>query len=81
MLFQVGEIKQLTFYQSNNRVVVWNWDSKTINFISNRYNRRTNYTASIYGSTSKRIFMHFFNTVYNAVQHLITKDIYFNESE
>ncbi|TXD56222.1 peptidase S41 [Polaribacter sp. IC066] len=81
MPLEGGEIKQLTFYQSNDEVASWNWDSKTINFTSNRYNRRTNYTVSIDGGTPKRTFTHFFNTVHNAVQHPITKDIYFNESE
>ncbi|WP_189663017.1 S41 family peptidase [Polaribacter sp. IC073] len=75
-----GEITQLTFHQGNDMVASWNWDSKTINFTSNRYNATSNFTISIAGETPKRTFPHYFNTVHNAVQHPITKDIYFNES-
>jgi len=75
-----GEIKQLTFHESDDRVASWNWDSKTINFASNRYNRTTNYTISTKGETAKRTFNHYFNTIHNVVQHPKTKDIYFNES-
>jgi tricorn protease len=75
-----GEIKQLTFHESNDVVSSWSWDSKTINFDSNRYNAITNFTISIYGETPKRKFPHYFNTVHNVVQHPITKDYYFNES-
>ena len=75
-----GRITQLTFHQSNDRVSSWNWDSKTINFESARYNSITNYTISIDGETPKRTFEHYFNTVHNVVQHPKKKEIYFNES-
>lgn len=75
-----GEIQQLTFHQGNDAVSSWNWDSKTINFTSNRYNSMSNYTVDIYGSTPKRTFEHYFNTVHNVVEHPKTGDVYFNES-
>ncbi|MFT6192518.1 MAG: tricorn protease [Polaribacter sp.] len=80
MPLEGGEIKQLTFHQSNDEVASWNWDSKTINFTSNRSNRITNFTISIDGETPKRTFPHYFNTIHNLIQHPKTKDIYFNET-
>ncbi|MFK7748064.1 MAG: S41 family peptidase [Kordia sp.] len=75
-----GKITQLTFHQASDMISSWNWDSKTINFRSNRYNLITNYTVNINGGTPKRTFGHYFNRVHNVVQHPKTKDIYFNES-
>lgn len=75
-----GKITQLTFHQASDRVSSWNWDSKTINIRSNRYNLMTNYTISINGGTPKRTFGHYFNRVHNVIQHPKTNDIYFNES-
>ncbi len=75
-----GEIQQLTYHQSGDMVASWNWDSKTINFTSDRDNRMSNFTVAISGGTPKRTFGHYFNTVHNVVEHPKTKDIYFNES-
>ena len=76
-----GEITQLTFHQGRDMVSSWNWDSKTINFTSSRYNLMTNYTVNINGGTPKRTFKHYFNTVHSVVEHPKTKDVYFNESD
>lgn len=75
-----GDIKQLTFHEANDNVTSWNWNSKSINFDSNRENSISNFTISIDGGTPKRKFSHYFNTVHNVVQHPVSKDFYFNES-
>ncbi len=75
-----GEIRQLTYHQSNDDVDSWSWDSQTIYFTSNRLNRFAGYSISRKGGTPRRLFEHYFNTVHNIVPHPASGEIFFNES-
>jgi tricorn protease len=75
-----GEIKQLTYHESNDNVTSWSWDSSSVYFTSGRENLVTTFSVSISGGTPTRLFDHFFNTVHNVAVHPNTAEIYFNES-
>lgn len=80
MPYEGGEIRQLTYHDSFDDVDSWSWDSKTIYFTSGRYNRYAGYSVSIDGTTPKRLFDHYFNTVHNIAVHPTTGNIFFNET-
>ncbi|MBC6995313.1 S41 family peptidase [Neolewinella lacunae] len=75
-----GPIRQLTFHDANDQVANWSWDSQTIYFASNRYNRGTTFGVSRTGGTPVRQFEHYFNTIHNVAPHPKTGEFYFNES-
>lgn len=75
-----GEIQQLTYHEATDEVESWSWDSKKIYFNSNRYNRFTSFEIDISGSTPKRLFPNYFNTVHQVVASPKTGEIFFNES-
>ncbi|MGA7719839.1 MAG: S41 family peptidase [Ignavibacteriaceae bacterium] len=60
-----GSIKQLTFYECNNTVSSWSWDSKDVFFTSDRYNSMTTFKVSINGGTPVRLFDNYFNRPHN----------------
>ncbi|SIO08362.1 S41 family peptidase [Algoriphagus halophilus] len=80
MPLEGGEIQQLTYHEATDEVEAWSWDSQTIYFTSNRYNRYTAFEINIAGSTPKRLFPNYFNTVHNTVVSPVTGEIFFNES-
>ena len=65
MSMEGGEIKQLTYHQSFDDVDSWSWDSETIYFTSNRFNRFSGYSIGLEGGTPKRLFDHYFDNVHN----------------
>ena len=75
-----GEIRQLTYHQSADRVSSWSWDNSMIYFTSDRENRMSTYSISVNGGTPKRLFSHYFNNVHNVMEHPKTDEIFFNES-
>ena len=75
-----GEIRQLTYHESADEVESWSWDSQKIYFTSDRYNRYTTFEIDLSGTTPKRLFPHYFNTVHNVVESPSTGEIFFNES-
>ncbi|WP_243431595.1 hypothetical protein [Algoriphagus lutimaris] len=80
MPIEGGEIQQLTYHEATDEVESWSWDSQTIYFTSNRYNRYTAFEINIAGSTPKRLFPNYFNTVHNTVVSPVNGEIFFNES-
>ena len=75
-----GEIQQLSFHESSDYVESWSWDSQSIYFTSNRYNRISSYSVSLDGGTPKRLFDHYFNNIHNVVEHPSSGAFFFNES-
>lgn len=75
-----GEIRQLTFHEATDEVESWSWESDKIYFTSDRYNRFSAYEIDLAGSTPKRLFPHYFNTIHNTVVNPKTGEIYFNET-
>ena len=75
-----GIITQLTYHQGYDQVESWSWDSQTIYFRSNRYNRMSAYSIQASGGTPKRLYDHYFNNIHNVVEHPTTGEIFFNES-
>src|SRR5690606_11007108 len=63
-----GAIRQLTFNDGNDEVDSWSWDSETICFTSNRYNRFTGYKVSRNRGTATRVFPHYFNTIHQVTE-------------
>ncbi|MBN7814168.1 S41 family peptidase [Algoriphagus pacificus] len=75
-----GEIQQLTYHEATDEVESWSWDSKSIYFTSDRYNRYTAFQIDLDGSTPKRLFPNYFNTIHNTAESPTTGEIFFNES-
>lgn len=75
-----GEIRQLTFHEGADEVESWSWESDRIYFTSNRYNNFSTYEIDLNGSTPKRLFPHYFNTIHGVVVQPKTGEIYFNET-
>jgi tricorn protease len=75
-----GEIRQLTFHEGVDEVESWSWNSDEIYFTSNRYNNFSAYVIDLTGSTPKRLYPNYFNTVHGAVVQPKTGEIYFNET-
>ncbi len=80
MPMEGGEIQQLTYHEANDEVESWSWDSKSIYFTSDRYNRYTAFEIDLNGSTPKRLFPNYFNTIHNTAVNPKTGEIFFNES-
>lgn len=80
MPFDGGEIRQLTFHQSADRVCSWSWDSREIYFQSSRYNLTTVYSVALEGGTPNRIFGHYFNIPHDLVVHPEDGTMFFTES-
>ncbi|WP_373396521.1 hypothetical protein V8V91_17515 [Algoriphagus halophilus] len=76
MPLEGGEIQQLTYHEATDEVESWSWDSQTIYFTSNRYNRYTAFEIDIAGFTPKRLFPNYFNTVHNTVVSPVTGEIF-----
>ncbi len=76
-----GEIKQLTFHNANDLVDSWSWDSKTINFTSDRFNVMGSYKINVNGSTPERLFGdNYFNNVHHITEIPESNGFYFTES-
>ncbi len=75
-----GAIIQLTFNDASDIAESWSWDSQFIYFTSNRYNSSSAFKVSVNGGTPERIFDHYFNRIYNFVEHPQSGEYYFNES-
>lgn len=77
---QGGEIRQLTFHQSPDRVESWSWDARHIYFSSSRENQNSVYKIPISGGTPSRLFNHYFNIEHHLVEHPKTGEYIFTES-
>jgi tricorn protease len=75
-----GDIVQLTFHDLDDNVDSWSWDSRTIYFNSERYNQFSQYKVNREGGTPERLFGHYFNFIHGAVEHPVTKELYFTDS-
>ncbi|HKC36182.1 MAG TPA: hypothetical protein VKB95_08970, partial [Chitinophagaceae bacterium] len=76
-----GEIKQITYYSGVDEVSSWGWDSKTIYFNSNRFNRFAGFKVSADGGTPQRVFGdNFFQYDHNLVEHPTSGEIFFNDT-
>lgn len=75
-----GEIKQLTFNDKADIAESWSWDSKSIYFVSTRFNRETVLKVNISGGTPVRLFKNYFNIPHNLVEDPVSGGYYFNES-
>ncbi len=76
-----GKIVQLTFHEADDYVDGWSWDSKTINFNSNRYNVIASYKVNINGGTPSRLFGYdYFNNVHHIAEAPGEDAYYFTES-
>jgi tricorn protease len=75
-----GEIRQLTFHDASDVVDSWSWDSKSIYFNSDRYNRFSEYKVSYTGGTPVRLFGNFFNTIHGVFEHPQTGELFFNNT-
>ncbi|MEO9023191.1 MAG: S41 family peptidase [Ginsengibacter sp.] len=81
MPLQGGDIKRLTFHAANDMVESWTWDSKSIYFTSNRYDRMSTYKVNISGGTPIRIFSNnYFDYTHNAFEDPITGEIFFDDT-
>ncbi|WP_086541748.1 S41 family peptidase [Algoriphagus antarcticus] len=80
MPMEGGEIRQLTFHEGTDEVESWSWQSDKVYFTSDRYNRFSSYEIDLNGSTPKRLFPHYFNTIHGAVVQPKTGELYFNET-
>ncbi|UZD21750.1 S41 family peptidase [Algoriphagus halophytocola] len=80
MPLEGGEILQLTYHEAADEVESWSWDSQKIYFSSGRYNTYTTFEIAVDGSTPKRLFPHYFNTVHNTAVSPTTGEVFFNES-
>jgi len=76
-----GDIKQLSFHSANDEVNSWSWDSQTVYFSSNRYNRGASYKVSKDGGTPQRVFKeYYFSFDHNIFEHPTTGEIFFNDT-
>ncbi len=75
-----GEIKRLTYHESQDEVETWDWNSDKIYFVSNRYNRFTEYSVSKNGGTPVRIIPQIFNTVHDIAFSPNGDEMFFNET-
>jgi len=75
-----GDITQLTFHQSFDRVDSWSWDSRHIYFHSSRENMSSVYRVEINGGTPERVFEHYFNIPHHVVEHPDDGALIFTES-
>lgn len=76
-----GDIRQLTFHSSDDKVSSWSWDSKYVYFSSSRKNGMvTTYKVSVDGGTPKLLFEHYFDWVHNLVEDPNSNEIYFSTS-
>src|SRR6188474_1969196 len=76
-----GEVKQITYYSGIDEVTGWGWDSKTIYFNSNRFNRFAGFKVSVEGATPRRVFGdNFFQYDHTLVEHPVSGEIFFSDS-
>ncbi|WP_347158905.1 S41 family peptidase [Pontibacter chitinilyticus] len=75
-----GAVKQLTYHEAADEVDSWSWDSKSIYFTSDRYNRYASFKVNREGGTPERLFPHYFQTVHNVIERPGTGEIFFDES-
>lgn len=75
-----GPITQLTYHQASDQLASWTWDSQSLYFTSDRYNRMSTYQIKIKGGTPSRVFEHYFNNIHNAVAHPTSNELFFNET-
>lgn len=75
-----GEIQQLTWHSAEDEVTGWSWDSRSIYFNSNRYNRISGYKVDVTGGTPQKVFGgNYFQYDHNLVEHP-NKTIFFNDT-
>jgi Tol biopolymer transport system component/C-terminal processing protease CtpA/Prc len=76
-----GEVKQITYHSGIDEVTGWGWDSKTIYFNSNRFNRFAGFKVSADGGTPQRVFGdNFFQYDHTLVEHPVSGEIFFSDS-
>jgi tricorn protease len=81
MPLQGGDIKRLTFHAANDMMESWTWDSKSVYFTSNRYNRMSTYKVNIDGGTPQRVFNNnMFDYTHNAFEDPVTGEIFFDDT-
>ncbi|MEO7120390.1 MAG: S41 family peptidase [Ginsengibacter sp.] len=81
MPLQGGNIKRLTFHAANDAMESWAWDSKSVYFTSNRYNRMSTYKVNIDGGTPHRVFNNnMFDYTHNAFEDPATGEIFFDDT-
>lgn len=81
MPLEGGNIKRLTFHAANDMMESWTWDSKSVYFTSNRYNRMSTYKVSIDGDTPQRVFnSNMFDYAHNAFEDPVTGEIFFDDT-
>lgn len=77
---QGGEIKQLTFHQSTDRVSGWAADSKYVYFESFRNGLRTTFRVGVDGGTPELMFAGHFNTITGLTENPVDGTFYFNNA-
>jgi len=78
---QGGEIIQLTFHSSFDRVDSWSWNSQNIYFTSGRVNNFSAFRISIEGGTPYRLFSdHYWNNAHFVVEEPEGEAFIFSES-
>lgn len=76
-----GKIVQLTFHEADDYVDGWSWDSKSVNFNSNRHNVIASYKVNTNGETPRRLFGYdYFNNVHHIAEAPGEDAYYFTES-
>ncbi|MBV6427188.1 MAG: Protein TolB [Haliscomenobacter sp.] len=75
-----GAIRQLTFNDATDLVCSWAWDSESIYFTSNRYNRVSAYKVALSGGTPVRLFPDYHHTTHDIAEHPRSGELFFNES-
>ncbi len=76
-----GEVKQITYHSGIDEVTSWGWDSKTVYFNSNRFNRFAGFKVSADGGTPQRVFGdNFFQYDHTLVEHPASGEIFFSDS-
>ena len=76
-----GPVEQLTYHDASDIPVSWSPDSKHIYFESNRYNNVSVYSVPVTGGTPKRLFPHYFNTVFCFGGNPVTGAFYFTNRQ
>ncbi|MEO6134089.1 MAG: S41 family peptidase [Ginsengibacter sp.] len=76
-----GDIKRLTFHSANDLMESWSWNSDTIYFTSNRYDRMASYKIALSGGTPARVFGNdFFDYTHDVVTNPVTNEIFFDDT-
>lgn len=80
MPLQGGAIRQLSFHEAADQMSSWSWDSQSLYFTPDRYNRVSSYQINRVGGTPIRVFGHYFNNIHNFIEHPSSGEVFFNET-